>query len=226
MTGQSPSSFGVVFDFDGVLADSEPLHFRALQEVIAPLRITVERSEYYERYLGYDDVGAFLAIAEDRGITLTEEDVHALRSAKSAIFQTLVAAGGVLYDGASTCVERLAAEYPLGIASGAMRHEIEAILRAGALERYFRFIVASGDTVCGKPAPDPYLRAAALHGLAPGHCVAIEDSRWGIESAHGAGMKCIGITHTYPAAELADADLVVNRLEEITTGLIRHLVAS
>ena len=212
-----------MFDFDGVLADSEPLHLRALQEVIGPLGITVDRSEYYERYLGYDDVGAFLAIAADRGIRFSDEDITTLKSAKSAIYQSLVATGGVLYDGASACVERLAAEYPLGIASGAMRHEIEAILRAGALDRHFRFIVASGETPSGKPAPDPYLRAAALHDLPPERCVAIEDSRWGIESARAAGMKCIGITHTYPAAELAGADLVIDRLEEIGPSVIRDL---
>ena len=128
-----------------------------------------------------------------------------------------------MYPGATACVERLAAEFPLGIASGAHRHEIEAILRAGGLDRYFRFIVASGETPNGKPAPDPYLRAAALHGLPAAACVAIEDSRWGISSAQTAGMACIGITHSYPAAELTDAETVVSRLDEITPALIRQL---
>ncbi len=213
----------VVFDFDGVIADSEPLHLRALQEVIAPLGITLDRSEYYERYLGYDDVGAFRAIAEDRGVGVTIEDVRALIAAKSVVYQSLLTSAGVIYAGAPECVERLALEYPLGIASGALRHEIEAILRGGALDRHFRFIVASGDTPLGKPAPDPYLRAAALHGLQPSACVAIEDSRWGIESAQRAGMKCVGITHTYPASELGAADAIVERLDDFTSGLIRTL---
>jgi beta-phosphoglucomutase-like phosphatase (HAD superfamily) len=212
----------IVFDFDGVLADSEPLHLRALQEVIAPLGITVERAEYYERYLGYDDVGAFRAIAGDRGIAITDEDIDTLRAAKSVVYQSLLTSG-VLYEGASACVERLATGFPLGIASGALRHEIEAILRAGALDRHFRFIVASGDTPAGKPAPDPYLRAAALHGLEPSQCVAIEDSVWGIESAHAAGMKCVGITHSYPASELAGADAIVASLDEFTEELIRTM---
>lgn len=213
----------IVFDFDGVLADSEPLHLRALQEVIAPLGITVSRTEYYERYLGYDDVGAFRAIASDRGLEVSDDEVGALIRAKSVIYQSLLTGDGVLYSGASTCVERLAAEYPLGIASGALRHEIQAILRAGALDRHFCFIVASGDTRTGKPAPDPYLKAAALHGLPPGECVAIEDSRWGIESARSAGMRCIGITHTYPASDLSEADVIVRHLDELTPDLIRTL---
>ena len=214
---------GIVFDFDGVIADSEPLHFRALQEVVAPLGITIGRSEYYDRYLGYDDVGTFRAIGQLKGVPLSDAQIVSLIAEKSVIFQTLVAAGGVLYAGAPACIERLAPHYPLGIASGALRHEIEAILRAGALDRHFRFIVASGETPTGKPAPDPYLRAAALHGLTPESCVAIEDSQWGIDSASGAGMRCIGITHTYAASELSGADVVVQSLEQLTPELIRTL---
>ena len=213
----------VVFDFDGVIADSEPLHLRALQEVLAPLGLAVERDEYYARYLGYDDVGAFRAIAADRGLTLTLEEVRSHIEAKSIIYQSLLSGDGVLYPGARACVEQLASAYPLGIASGALRHEIEAILRAGGLGQYFRFIVASGETPAGKPAPDPYLQAAALHGLEPSACVAIEDSRWGIESARGAGMRCVGITHTYPASELSAADVVVAGLDQFTPELIRTL---
>jgi HAD superfamily hydrolase (TIGR01509 family) len=212
----------VVFDFDGVIADSEPLHLRALQGVLTPLGITVDRREYYTRYLGYDDVGAFRAIASDRGVQITDDRIRSLIAAKSTIYQSMLTAD-VLYAGAAECVERLAGAYPLGIASGALRHEIEAILRAGAIDRHFRFIVASGDTATGKPAPDPYVRAAALHGLPPGECVAIEDSRWGIESAQAAGMRCVGIAHTYPAAELSGADVVVQRLDEITAELIGRL---
>ena len=214
---------GIVFDFDGVIADSEPLHLRALQEVVAPLGVTIGRAEYYERYLGYDDVGTFRAIGENTGMELSDAQIASLIASKSVVYQSLVAGGGVLYAGAVSCIERLVPYYPLGIASGALRHEIEAILRAGGLDRHFSFIVASGETPTGKPAPDPYLRAAALHGLAAESCVAIEDSRWGIESASAAGMRCIGITHTYAASELSSADLVVHSLEQLTPELIRTL---
>ena len=214
---------GIVFDFDGVIADSEPLHLRALQDVVAPLGITIGRAEYYARYLGYDDVGTFKAIGENMGIELSDAQIASLIASKSVVYQSLVAAGGVLYAGAAACIERLVAHYPLGIASGALRHEIEAILRAEALERHFSFIVASGETPTGKPAPDPYLRAAAMHRLPAKSCVAIEDSRWGIESASAAGMRCIGITHTYPASDLSSADLVVHSLEQLTPELIRTL---
>ena len=83
------------------------------------------------------------------------------------------------------------------------------------------FIVASGDTPASKPAPDPYLRAAALHGREPGACVAIEDSKWGIESARTAGLACIGITQTYPRSELSGASHIVDSLDELTPAFFR-----
>ena len=118
---------------------------------------------------------------------------------------------------------RLAAVWPLGIASGAARPEIEHMLRSSGLDRHFRFIVAAGDTPAGKPAPDPYRKAARLHGHPPAACVAVEDSRWGIESAKAAGLWCVGITHTYPVSELLQADAIVTSLAELTPELIRTL---
>ena len=85
------------------------------------------------------------------------------------------------------------------------------------------FIVAAGDTSSSKPAPDPYRRAAELHGLPPAQCVAIEDSRWGIESAKGAGLRCIGITQTYPAEALPGADAIIDSLDEFTVDLLARL---
>jgi beta-phosphoglucomutase len=117
----------------------------------------------------------------------------------------------------------MAAAFPLGIASGALRHEIEAVLRGGRMDRHFRFIVASGDTAEGKPAPDPYIRAAELHGYEPEECLAIEDSRWGIESAKAAGLQCVAITHTYSRDQLSMADSIIGSLEELTPALINAL---
>jgi beta-phosphoglucomutase len=215
----------IVFDFDGVLADSEPLHLRAYQEVLSSLSITLTREEYYERYLGFDDVGVFVRLAEAHGWTLDERGLQTLIAEKCRAFDAVIETTEVLYPGAAACIERLAAGFPLGIASGALRHEIEAILKRGALDRHFRFIVASGDTPASKPSPDPYRRAAELHGLPPAACLAIEDSRWGIESAKAAGLRCVGITSTYPREQLTGADRVIDSLEEFTPDLVRALVA-
>jgi beta-phosphoglucomutase-like phosphatase (HAD superfamily) len=213
----------IVFDFDGVIANSEPLHLCAFQQVLAETGITVGREEYYERYLGFDDVGAFRAIGEARGRRWSERELATLVARKAVVFDSAIESGAVLFPTAGACVERLAARFPLGIASGALRHEIEAVLQATDLRRHIRFVVASGDTPRSKPAPDPYLLAAELHGLPPEACVAIEDSRWGIESALAAGLRCIGVTHSYPEEELATADRVVASLDEITVELVAGL---
>jgi beta-phosphoglucomutase len=213
----------VVFDFDGVLADSEPLHLRAFQEVLAGLGITLTREEYYARYLGFADEGAFEAIAETYGWKPTPQQIASLVREKATVFDAMLAETDVLYPGAAECVTRLAGDFPLGIASGALKHEILAVLERYELAARFRFVVAAGDTRMSKPAPDPYRRAAALHGIPSQNCLAIEDSRWGIESAKAAGLMCVGITNTYPASELDGADAVIGSLAEFTTEFIRRL---
>lgn len=224
--GSRPAIRAIVFDFDGVLADSEPLHLRSYQEVLSPIGITLTRDEYYGRYLGYDDEGVFRKIAEVHGARFDAPQVAALIEEKTRVFDDLMAAGKMLYPAARACVARMAAHFPLGIASGALRHEIEAILRSGRLDASFRFIVASGETPEGKPAPDPYRRAAELHGLPPEQCLAIEDSRWGIESAKGAGLSCIGITTTYPREELQMADAIIDSLDEFTPAFVERFGAA
>jgi beta-phosphoglucomutase len=160
---------------------------------------------------------------EEQGWTFEERQMAALVDQKTRIFQDLAASSDVLFPGAVACLDRLGARYPLGIASGALKHEIQQILRRHRLEDRFRFIVASGDTPRSKPAPDPYARAAELHGLPPASCLAIEDSRWGIEAAKAAGLKCVGITTTYDAASLPGADAIIGSLDEFTIEFIQRL---
>ena len=213
----------IVFDFDGVLADSEPLHLSSYQEVLASMGATLPAEEYYANYLGFDDDGVFKALSDARGWGLTPPQIATLIAEKAAAMDALIAESDVLYPGAAACIERLASVWPLGIASGGLRQEIERILRRSGLHRHIRFIVAAGDTPASKPAPDPYRRAAALHGKKPANCLAIEDSRWGIQSAKDAGLWCIAITHTYPVGELMEADTIVTSLDEVTPELIGSL---
>lgn len=213
----------IVFDFDGVLADSEPAHLSALGEVLAGIGVTITPADYYARYLGLDDQGVFRLVAEEHGIRLDAPRIASLIERKGVIFDRLIAGGNVLFPEAKACVERLAPHYPLGIASGALRHEIEGILAGAGLARFFDFIVASGETPRSKPHPDPYQRAAELHGRPPGVCLAIEDSRWGIESARAAGLKCLGITTSYPAKGLPGADGIIRSLHELTPGLVASI---
>ena len=217
----------IVFDFDGVLANSEPLHLRAYQAVLGEHGLTLGRDEYYQQYIGFDDVTALRTLSERRGLGWNEQDVAGMVARKTVVMEEILGTDDVLYPEAVACVERLGAALPLGIASGALRHEIEAILRRAGLERHFKFIVAAGDTKYSKPAPDPYRRAvermtaATGVALAPSDCVAIEDSRWGLESARAAGLRTVGVAHTYQADMLTDAaEAVILHLDQLTWELV------
>ena len=219
----------IVFDFDGVIADSEPLHLRAFQRAFTDFGLTLTAQDYYSKYLGFDDAGVFAAVSQDCGAALTRDQIASLVAQKGEYVQESLRAGEILFPGAADFIRQAAAAVPIAIASGAQRHEIEEILDATQLRGCFVTIVAAGDTVRGKPAPDPYARAFQLLQRAdaaatPGRVVAIEDSRWGLESARGAGLRCVGVTNSYPASELPGAELIVDGLNTLTVQMLEELV--
>jgi beta-phosphoglucomutase len=220
---------GIVFDFDGVIANSEPLHFQGFREVLAEEGLVLTESEYYARYLGFDDAGAFEAMAADRGVQWPEGRVDTLVGRKALRLDALEREQSVLFPGAAAAIARLAETGPLAIASGALRNEIARILVREDLARYFVAVVGAEDTAASKPAPDPYLRAVELLdarvncGSDPAEYVAIEDSQWGLESARAAGLRTVAVTHTYPAGTLV-ADFTVSSLDALTWELLQGLI--
>ena len=219
----------IVFDFDGVIANSEPLHLVAFQQALAEEGVELSAADYYTRYLGYDDVGMFQALARDRGLPMTDRHVTALVTRKGTRLQAMLAAGSVLFPGAADFIRVAAEAVPIAIASGALRHEIDEIIEAAGLASLFTVVVASGDTPASKPSPAPYLlafeRLRQLTGrdIQGRRCVAIEDSRWGLESARGAGLRCVGVTNSYPGHELLEAELVVSGLDALTLDDLEQL---
>ena len=220
----------IVFDFDGVIANSEPLHFQAYRDTLADRQITLTERDYYARYLGFDDVGAFQAVGADRGVAWTRADLDALIARKAVRLEALERDVSVLFPGAADAIRRAAAAVPIAIASGARGEEIARVLQRENLARCFTAIVAAGDTRVSKPAPDPYLRAVALLRAAAGgtldaaECVAVEDSRWGLASARAAGMRTVAVTNTYEQSALADAaDLVIPSLDVMDLDALARL---
>jgi beta-phosphoglucomutase len=219
----------VIFDFDGVIADSEPLHLRAFQQALAEEGIALDRAEYFARYLGYDDVGMFAALARDRALAMSDRHITALVTRKGEKLQTMLNGGEMLFPGAAGFIRAAAAAVPIAIASGALRHEIVEIIESAGLEDLFTTIVASGDTPESKPSPAPYLLAfkqlerASGFNLDPERCVAIEDSVWGLESARRAGLRCVGVTTSYAADQLTGAELVVDGLQALTIPALERL---
>src|SRR3990172_314366 len=185
----------IVFDFDGVIANSEPLHYQAFQDVLADSGIELSQDDYYSRYLGYDDVGVFNAVAADRGLGWAVDEVATLVRRKAARLALIERDSSMLFPGADALIRRVAASCPLAIASGALRAEIRRVLDREQVTGCFSVIVAAGDTPASKPAPDPYRRAVQLlsgsgdDAVRPDECVAVEDSPWGLESAPAAGPR-------------------------------------
>ena len=195
-----------------MLANSEPLHFRAFRDILVAHGFALSERDYYAKYLGFDDVGAFTAIAQDSGRPLTDAALAVMVKEKAARLEILEHDASVLFPGAREAVERMAARGPIAIASGALRAEILRVLDRESLRHRFPVVVSAEDTPASKPDPAPYQLAvsalAAHHGLSfgPAECVAIEDSRWGLRSAATAGLRTIGITQSYAASELGDPD--------------------
>ncbi len=219
----------VVFDFDGVLVDSEPLHFRALRGGLQSEGIAIDEDEYYERYAAYDDRTAIRLALEQHGTPYDAERVGRTAKRKSELFDELLP-GIPFFPGARELVRDLARELPLAIASGALRSEIERILAAGGLRECFRAVVGAEDVERTKPDPLPYASAVALlaresSGLRPEDCVAFEDTMAGIASARAAGLKVIGVTHTYPAEKLGAAHRVAPGLSAIARADLDALFA-
>ena len=222
---------GVVFDFDGVIANSEPLHLRVYQTLLAQEGLPFSASEYYERYLGIDDVGVFEALARDKGLDIVGDRMSALITRKTEIFLRLVRDGQVLFDGAADCMTTVATVVPVAIASGALRHEIEQILDGAGLRALVPVIIAAGETPRGKPSPDPY--AAAVEQMSrglgrqinPSRVVAIEDSRTGLRSARAAGLRTLGLATSYPASTLTEAEYMLADISHVTLERLDALAA-
>jgi len=219
----------IVFDFDGVIANSEPLHYRAFRDVLADSGVVLTEPEYYQQYLGFDDLNVFRQVAADRGLAWSPDRIGALVATKAVRMEHLEQDGSILFPGAMAVVQRTSAAVPIAIASGALRDEIGRILDRERLTACFKFVVGAEDTPASKPAPDPYLRAVALLGqsidhLRPSECVAIEDSPWGLQSARAAGLRTVAVAHTYAPAEL-EADLIINALDELDLLALQRLCA-
>jgi len=218
----------IVYDFDGVIANSEPLHFQGYRDVLAAEGLTLTEPDYYTQYLGFDDVAAFEAIGRRHGAGWSDAQIRDLVARKAVRLEALERDVSVLFPGAADAIRRASALMPIAIASGARGEEIRRVLQREGLSACFTALVAAEDTPVSKPAPDPYLRAVRL--LAPacgGHlrssdCIAIEDSHWGLQSARAAGLRTVAVSNTYSAGELV-ADLTIASLEAMDLDLLARL---
>ncbi|HEY3198566.1 MAG TPA: HAD family phosphatase [Nitrospirales bacterium] len=207
----------ILFDFDGVLVDTEPLHFQAFQKVLASEGIPLSETDYYAKYVGFDDKGCFQAVFTENGRTVTPETIRGLVDRKAALFLEQLKTNLVVYPGITDFVTMTAQRYRLAVVSGALRHEIEYSLEVAGIRRQFEQITAAQDVRNGKPDPEGYLHALRhLNRHAPltaPECLVIEDTVPGIRAAHEAGMRCLAVANTFTPHELSLADAVTSTLE-------------
>jgi HAD superfamily hydrolase (TIGR01509 family) len=221
----------VIFDFDGVIADTEPLHFESLRRTLADVDIMLTEQDYYADYLGFDDRGCILEALRTNRRPVSPSLVEELMVKKAGAYLTAIKEHLVVFPGVREFVEDAASTYPIAIASGALRAEIELVLEQIGIRKAFGHITSAEDVTNGKPNPEPFLRA--LSGLnrrlsaapiQPDSCLAIEDSRPGIRAARAAGMKVLAVANTHTVQDLHEADaishsLTETRLEEVRARL-------
>ncbi|HEU4344632.1 MAG TPA: HAD family phosphatase [Candidatus Binatia bacterium] len=221
----------VIFDFNGILVDDEPIHFELFQRVLGEEGISLTQDDYYARYLGFDDRGAFTQAYRDHRRRLSQKALENLVHRKAAYYQEAIRNNMRVFPGVENLVQTLATQLPLAIASGALRHEIDTILSTVGLRRYFAAIVSAEDVRSGKPEPEIFLKALARLNEQRGNrdpienseCVVIEDSKEGVRGARRAGMKCLAVTNSHPAEELAEATAIVKSLDELNLPFLETL---
>jgi len=205
----------LIFDFDGVIADTEPLHFEGLRRTLADIGITLSESDYYANYLGFDDRGCIVEALRVNRRPATGPLVQDLMRRKAAAYMGSIKEHLVIFPGVREFVEEAAASYPIAIASGALRTEIELILEQAGIRKAFRHITSAEDVTKAKPDPQPFLHALAglnrqnLNSpMTAASCLVIEDSLPGIRAAKSAGMKVLAVTNTHTVQDLREADAI------------------
>lgn len=210
----------VLFDFDGVIVHSEPLHFQAFQEAVAAEHIDLSEQEYYRELIGFDDRGAFRHLFQLHGRELNPKTLLRVMTRKSEIMRDLIRRRHYhALPGVEELVRGLWRHYPLAICTGALREEVEAMLEGVALRDCFRVIVAQEDVAVGKPDPQGYLLTARLLGekvkrpVRAGDCLVVEDAPTVVRSVRSVGFKTLAVATTYSLERLGDADWAVPSLQ-------------
>lgn len=210
----------VIFDFDGVIVDTEPLHYAAFQRLLAPLGLGFSWDQYVDTYMGFDDRDAFIEAFKVHGRGLSAQNLRDFIEQKAILFQEIIRDGISAYPGVVGLIRRIHdSRTPLAISSGALRSDIDPILETLGIADCFDIIVTAEDVAKSKPDPECYRLAHAKLNMSrslnvpPQLVLAIEDTPAGIASAKGAGLQVLAVTNSYPAEQLSQANLITKTLD-------------
>lgn len=211
----------IVFDFDGTLVDTEPLHEIALAEACRPYGVPIAHGST----IGLADEDAFVGAFEAAGRAIETHLIPTLKRAKTAAYLELVRDRQItIYSGALELVRACAAICPVGVCTAAVRVEVDAVLTRLNIASTLSALVTADDVSAKKPNPEGYTLIAQRLGVAPSQCLAIEDSPRGVEAAHRAGMVVVAVAHTTQRDRLTRAHLVHDRIAELGAAGLLDLV--
>ncbi len=192
--------------------------------MLVPLGLGHDYARYLEHFVGFDDRDAFIHAFKEGGLQLSAATLERLMEAKAIALQEFIRQGVPGFPGVVELVKELRDKgIPMAVASGALRHEVDAFIASLGLNGAFCAVVAADEVKKSKPDPETYLlaieRLRLLHGspaLDPINCFAIEDTPAGIRSAKSAGLQVIAVTNSFPENELTEADMVVGSLSALS----------
>ncbi|MDD5327353.1 MAG: HAD family phosphatase [Phycisphaerae bacterium] len=220
----------VIFDFDGVITDSEVLHLRSFNHVLAQYGVEISIKDYYKEYLGLSDLDCFKALIDGNVLQKPAKGIEALAEEKTEVFEELAKTEGKIIAGVRDFLEMLRQnKMPMAICSGALMAEIELILEQARLRSFFEVIVSAEFVRKGKPNPEGFLLTLKKLNherqdvIFPNQCIVIEDSHWGLEAARAAGMHSVAVTNSYDAEQLTLADKIVAKLGELSIDALQEL---
>jgi beta-phosphoglucomutase len=220
----------VIFDFDGVITDSEVLHLRSFNRVLGRFNVEISTKDYYQKYLGLSDKDCFKTLVRNRILRIPEHQIQGLIEQKNRVFEELARTEGRTIEGVHSFLKMLwQNKVPMAICSGALMAEIELLLEEAGLEHFFTVIVSAEQVKNGKPDPEGFLltfqklNKGRPDPITPNQCIVIEDSHWGLDAAKAAGMHRIAVTNTYEAEHLSRAEKIVNRLDELKIADLQKL---
>ena len=222
----------VIFDFDGVITDSEILHFRAFNQVLRQYGIELTKQEYYKTYLGFNDADCYGLLINQGLLKAEMEQISNLIEEKKQIYKELAKTEGKMIEGVRDFLTLLEENsVTMAICSGSLLTEVEMVLEDTGLRHMFEVIVSGEQVKKGKPHPEGFILALkklnknSQSPIAAGECIVIEDSHWGLQAGKAAGMHTIAVTNSYDAEQLAMAEKIVSRLNELTIEEMHKLCA-
>lgn len=211
----------VIWDMDGVIADTAPYHLEAWQKVFQKRGVNFTEEDFRRSFGQRNDT----IIRQILGEEVSQEIINAISEEKEASFRRAIRQKITPLPGVIELMKALARQgFSMALASSAPMENIRLLMDGLNVNKFFQSIISDKDVTQGKPSPEVFLLAAQRLGVEPQNCIVIEDAVAGVTAAKKAGMKCLAVTNTHPRTSLREADLIVDTLEAVNVADLERLL--